>query len=196
MKANQRLNNLYKTFGADSDIYNAYKIEIEGEFKAIGRSDLVKTGPKGAIKLDYKKAAYEVANMKRNERNLFSGAIGSVPTIAKLREDTAKRLGIKNKRKVTTAQMEANHHMEDDFKASIQALYNMLQGDDYRSILVPELYQGNHGKIENVDEIKHMIDFYSQHPVAIKTARKSELESLRKQAERYAYERMKEEDEA
>lgn len=182
MKANQRLGNLYKSFGGDSPIYQAYKTEIEQEFASINHSDMISKGPTGAIKIDKKRAAYEVAYMRLNERKLFSGTIGSVPTVTELKKEAANKLGI-SPRKITNEQIEEITQVDRDIKAALQAFYNLLSGDDYRKILLPEIYKPrNHGNID-VDEVKSLIAFYEmQGTEFIKTATAEQLEYIRREA--------------
>ena len=181
MKANQRLGNLKKSFGEKSPLYQAYKLELEQEFATMGMSHLISEGPTGAIKIDKKRAAYEIAHMRRNERNLFSGTIGAVPTVTQLKKETAAKLG-KSPRKVTVEEVEANIQIEQDMKAAIQTFYTLLKGDDYRKILLPELYTNNHGNL-NEDKVKSVIEFYSAKGTEfVSTATKEQLEQLRKEA--------------
>ena len=181
MKANQRLGNLKKSFGEKSPLYQAYKLELEQEFATMGMSHLISEGPTGAIKIDKKRAAYEIAHMRRNERNLFSGTIGAVPTVTQLKKETASKLG-KSPRKVTVEEVEANVQIEQDMKAAIQTFYTLLKGDDYRKILLPELYTNNHGNL-NEDKVKSVIEFYSAKGTEfVSTATKEQLEQLRKEA--------------
>lgn len=181
MKANQRLGNLKKSFGEKSPLYQAYKLELEQEFATMGMSHLISEGPTGAIKIDKKRAAYEIAHMRRNERNLFSGTIGAVPTVTQLKKEAASKLG-KSPRKVTVEEVEANVQIEQDMKAAIQTFYTLLNGDDYRKILLPELYTNNHGNL-NEDKVKSVIEFYSAKGTEfVSTATKEQLEQLRKEA--------------
>lgn len=180
MKANQRLGNLYKKFGPDSQIYQDAAINIEQQFTSMGAGDMIYIGPTGAIHVNKKKAAYFIANQKRNVRNILSGSIGSVQTIAHIKAETAKKLNIP-KSKVTIEQMEATHQVESDLKSAIQALYNMIQGDSYRKILVSELYNNNHGKVD-ADKISALISYYENHADFIKSASVNELKELRKEA--------------
>ena len=181
MKANQRLGNLKKSFGEKSPLYQAYKLELEQEFATMGMSHLISEGPTGAIKIDKKRAAYEIAHMRRNERNLFSGTIGAVPKVTDLKKEAAKKLG-KSARKVTVEEVEANIQVEQDMKAAIQTFYTLLKGDDYRKILLPELYTNNHGNL-NEDKVKSVIEFYSAKGTDfVSTATKEQLEALRSEA--------------
>ena len=181
MKANQRLGNLKKSFGEKSPLYQAYKLELEQEFATMGMSHLISEGPTGAIKIDKKRAAYEIAHMRRNERNLFSGTIGAVPKVTDLKKEAAAKLG-KSPRKVTVSEVEAVAQVEQDIKAAIQTFYTLLEGDDYRKILLPELYVNNHGKLP-LDRVQHLIDFYAAKGTDfIKTASKEQLEQLRSEA--------------
>ena len=182
MKANQRLGNLYKSFGGDSPIYQAYKTEIEQEFASINHSDMISEGPTGAIKIDKKRAAYEVAYLRLNERKLFSGTIGSVPTVTELKKEAAHKLGI-SPRKISNEQVEKATQIDRDIKAALQAFYNLLTGDDYRKILLPEIYKPcNHGDMD-IDKVKDLINFYdAQGTEFIKTATAEQLEEIRKEA--------------
>ena len=181
MKANQRLGNLKKSFGEKSPLYQAYKLELEQEFATMGMQHLISEGPTGAIKIDKKRAAYEIAHMRRNERNLFSGTIGAVPTVTQLKKETAEKLG-KSPRKVTIEEVEANIQVEQDMKAAIQTFYTLLKGDEYRKILLPELYTNNHGKLP-ADRIEHIINFYQAKGTEfVSTATAAQLEELRKEA--------------
>lgn len=180
MKANQRLGNLYKKFGPESKIYQDAEIRIRQQFESMGAGSLISTGPTGAIKVDKKKAEYFIANQKRNVRNILSGSLGSVQTIAQIKLETAKKLNLPKSR-ITIEQMEAVHQVKSDFKSAIQALYNMIQGDSYRKILVTELYSNNHGKVDT-DKISALIGYYENHADYIKSASAAELKELRKGA--------------
>ena len=186
MKANQRLGNLKKSFGEDSPLYQAYKLELEQEFATMGMAHLISTGPTGAIKIDKKRAAFEIAHMRRNERNLFSGTIGSVPKVSDVRKETAAKLGI-SQRRITVEDINAAAQVELDMKQAIQVIYNIYTDEAHRKILMPELYENNHGKLPK-ERIISLAEFYKKQQESLggksffKTAPAEQLEKLRGRA--------------
>ena len=186
MKANQRLGNLKKAFGESSPLYQAYKLELTQEFKTMGMGHLITTGPTGAIKIDKKRAAFEIAHMRRNERNLFSGTIGSVPTVKQVRTQTAAKLGIA-KSKITAEDVNAAAQVELDMKQAIQVVYNLYADEASRKILMPELYENNHGKLPK-ERILSLAEFYKSKSKGrggksfFRTATVEDLEKIRSEA--------------
>ena len=185
MKANQRLGNLKKAFGESSPLYQAYKLELIEEFTTMGMKHLISTGPTGAIKIDKKRAAFEIAHMRRNERNLFSGTIGSVPTVKEVRARTAQKLGI-SARRVTAEDVEAVTQVELDMKQAIQVVYSLYKDEASRKILLPELYENNHGKLPS--SVIDIASFYKAKrdvrggKTFFRTASAEQLEKLRTEA--------------
>lgn len=187
--ANFRLYQLKRVYGENSQIYSYYKKEVEKTFKNYDLENMIQYSEKtGAIKIDKKRAAYEIAHFRTNERNILSKFVRSIPTTSEIKARTAKELEIPIP-EVTKAEQEAVWAAQTDFKNALAAFYAMAEGSSYRQILIPELYKegGNDGDLSKSErqKIMDLISFYSRKGTSfLNSANVDELEELREETRR------------
>lgn len=187
--ANFRLYQLKRVYGENSQIYSYYKKEVEKTFKSYDLENMIQYSEKtGAIKIDKKRAAYEIAHFRTNERNILNKFIKSIPTTSDIKARTAKELEIPIP-EVTKAEQEAVWAAQTDFKNAIAAFYAMIDGSSYRQTLIPELYKegGNDGDLSKSerDKIMNLISFYARKGTSfLNSANVEELEALRDETRR------------
>ena len=96
-----------------------------------------------------------------------------------MRKEAARKLG-KSVRATSLQDIEASIEFQKDFDAAIGEFYRLIEGDDYRKILLPMLY-GNEGLEEDEQQlIIERIEYYKKHKDFIQTASAEELRELRK----------------
>lgn len=180
-RVNQRLVNIKKSMG-QNNVYNDYVTRLEKLFGP-AHKDLIDVSPStGTVKIDYKKAAQYFAYSRQNKKSMAHAALKSVPTVKQLKQETAKQIGATNWKKVTSAQINASHETTSTFKEALYGFYNLIAGNDYREILLPEMYRNNHGDVSDADrEIaqKLMGVYENIGSDVLSTASKYELEEIR-----------------
>lgn len=187
--ANFRLYHLKRVYGENSQIYSYYRKEVEKTFKAYEMGNLIQYSEKtGAIKIDKKRAAYEISKFRTNERNILTKFIKSIPTTKDIKEKTAQELNVPTA-EVTKEQQEAVFAAQSDFKNALAAFYAIVDGTAYRQILIPELYKegGNNGDLEanQREQIMQLIAFYENKGTNfLNEASAEDLEALREDTKR------------
>lgn len=178
MLTNQRLNNIFKIFGDESTLYQQAQKQILDQFRDAGLEKYLNETKSGNLKIDIDAAA-DIAALSRNDRAMFYGTFKNIQTVKEMRKETARKLG-KSVRATTLEDIEASIEFQKDFDAAIGEFYRLIEGDDYRKILLPMLY-GNEGLEEDEQQlIIERIEYYKKHKDFIQTASAEELRELRK----------------
>lgn len=178
MLTNQRLNNIFKIFGDESTLYLQAQKQIIDQFKDAGLEKYLNETKSGNLKIDIDAAA-DIAALNRNDRAMFYGTFKNIKTVKEMKQETARKLG-KSVRATSLQDIEASIEFQKDFDAAIGEFYRLLEGDDYRKILLPMLY-GNEGLEEDEQQlIIERIEYYKKHKDFISTASAKELRELRK----------------
>ena len=178
MLTNQRLNNIFKIFGDESTLYQQAQKQIIDQFRDAGLEKYLNETKSGNLKIDIDAAA-DIAALSRNDRAMFYGTFKNIQTVKEMRKETARKLG-KSVRATTLEDIEASIEFQEDFDAAIGEFYRLIEGDDYRKILLPMLY-GNDGLEEDEQQlIIERIEYYKKHKDFIQTASAEELKELRK----------------
>lgn len=180
MLTNQRLNNIFKIFGDDSTLYQQAQKQIIDQFKDTGIEKYLNETKSGNLKIDIDAAA-DIAALSRNDRAMFYGTFKNIQTVKEMRKEAARKLG-KSVRATSLQDIEASIEFQKDFDAAIGEFYRLIEGDDYRKILLPMLY-GNEGLEEDEQQlIIDRIEYYKKHKDLLQTASADELKQLRKEA--------------
>lgn len=180
MLTNQRLNNIFKIFGDDSTLYLQAQKQIIDQFKDAGLEKYLNETKSGNLKIDIDAAA-DIAALSRNDRAMFYGTFKNIQTVKEMRKEAARKLG-KSVRATSLEDIEASIEFQKDFDAAIGEFYRLIEGDDYRKILLPMLY-GNEGLEEDEQQlIIDRIEYYKKHKDLLQTASAEELKQLRKEA--------------
>lgn len=180
-RVNQRLVNIKKSMGQGS-VYNDYVTRLEKLFGTSHKDLIDVNSSTGSIKIDYKKAAQYLAYSRQNKRSMAHAALKSVPTVKQLKQETAKQIEATNWKKVTSSQVNASHESTSTFKEALYGFYDLIAGNDYRAILLPEMYRDNHGDVSDADrEVAHkLLKVYENlGSNVLSTASKYELEEIR-----------------
>lgn len=178
MLTNQRLNNIFKIFGDESTLYQQAQKQIIDQFKDAGLEKYLNETKSGNLKIDIDAAA-DIASLSRNDRAMFYGTFKNIQTVKEMRKEAARKLG-KSVRATSLEDIEASIEFQKDFDAAIGEFYRLIEGDDYRKILLPMLY-GNEGLEEDEQQlIIERIEYYKKHKDFISTASAEELRELRK----------------
>lgn len=178
MLTNQRLNNIFKIFGDESTLYQQAQKQIIDQFRDAGLEKYLNETKSGNLKIDIDAAA-DIAALSRNDRAMFYGTFKNIQTVKEMRKETARKLG-KSVRATTLEDIEASIEFQKDFDAAIGEFYRLIEGDDYRKILLPMLYE-NEGLEEDEQQlIIDRIEYYKKHKDFISTASAAELRELRK----------------
>lgn len=178
MLTNQRLNNIFKIFGDESTLYQQAQKQIIDQFRDAGLEKYLNETKSGNLKIDIDAAA-DIAALNRNDRAMFYGTFHNIKTVKEMKKETARKLG-KSVRATTLEDIEASIEFQKDFDAAIGEFYRLIEGDDYRKILLPMLY-GNEGLEEDEQQlIIERIEYYKKHKDFIQTASAEELKELRK----------------
>lgn len=182
MLTNQRLNNIYKVFGGESTIYLEAQREMLNQFKNAGLEKYLNETNKGILKIDIAAAA-DIASLPRNDRSMFYGSFHDIKTVKQMRMEAAQKLQ-KSIKSTTLGDIEATVEFQKDFDAAIGEFYKLIEGDDYRKILLPMLY-GNQGlEADEQNLIKKRIEYYKEHSGEIATADVERLKEIRRVASR------------
>lgn len=180
MLTNQRLNNIFKIFGDDSTLYLQAQKQVIDQFKDAGLEKYLNETKSGNLKIDIDAAA-DIAALSRNDRAMFYGTFKNIQTVKEMRKEAARKLG-KSVRATSLEDIEASIEFQKDFDAAIGEFYRLIEGDDYRKILLPMLY-GNEGLEEDEQQlIIDRIEYYKKHKDLLETASAEELKQLRKEA--------------
>lgn len=180
MLTNQRLNNIFKIFGDESTLYQQAQKQILDQFKDAGLEKYLNETKSGNLKIDIDAAA-DIAALSRNDRAMFYGTFHNIKTVKEMRKEAARKLG-KSVRATSLQDIEASIEFQKDFDAAIGEFYRLIEGDDYRKILLPMLY-GNEGLEEDEQQlIIDRIEYYKKHKDLLQTASAEELKQLRKEA--------------
>lgn len=178
MLTNQRLNNIFKIFGDESTLYQQAQKQIIDQFRDAGLEKYLNETKSGNLKIDIDAAA-DIAALSRNDRAMFYGTFKNIQTVKEMRKEAARKLG-KSVRATSLQDIEASIEFQKDFDAAIGEFYRLIEGDDYRKILLPMLY-GNEGLEEDEQQlIIERIEYYKKHKDFISTASVKELRELRK----------------
>lgn len=178
MLTNQRLNNIFKIFGDESTLYLQAQKQILDQFRDAGLEKYLNETKSGNLKIDIDAAA-DIAALNRNDRAMFYGTFKNIQTVKEMRKEAARKLG-KSVRATSLEDIEASIEFQKDFDAAIGEFYRLIEGDDYRKILLPMLY-GNEGLEEDEQQlIIERIEYYKKHKDFIQTASVEELKELRK----------------
>lgn len=178
MLTNQRLNNIFKIFGDESTLYQQAQKQIIDQFRDAGLEKYLNETKSGNLKIDIDAAA-DIAALSRNDRAMFYGTFKNIQTVKEMRKEAARKLG-KSVRATSLQDIEASIEFQKDFDAAIGEFYRLIEGDDYRKILLPMLY-GNEGLEEDEQQlIIERIEYYKKHKDFIQTASAEELRELRK----------------
>lgn len=180
-RVNQRLVNIKKSMG-QNNVYNDYVTKLEKLFGPAHKGLIDVSSSTGAVKIDYKKAAQYFAYSRQNERMMAHAALKSVPTVKQLKQETAKQIDASNWKKVTSSQVNASHETTSTFKEALYGFYNLINGTDYRAILLSEMYKDNHGNVSDADRevARKLIGVYEKlGSDVLSTASKYELEEIR-----------------
>ena len=182
MLTNQRLNNIYKVFGGESTIYLEAQREMLNQFRDAGLEKYLNETNRGVLKIDIAAAA-DIASLPRNDRSMFYGSFHDIKTVKQMRTEAAQKLQ-KSIRSTTLEDIEATVEFQKDFDAAIGEFYRLIEGDDYRKILLPMLY-GNQGlEADEQDLIKKRIEYYKEHAGEIAAADVERLKEIRRAASR------------
>ena len=180
MLTNQRLNNIFKIFGDESTLYQQAQKQIIDQFRDAGLEKYLNETKSGNLKIDIDAAA-DIAALNRNDRTMFYGTFKNIQTVKEMRKEAARKLG-KSVRATSLQDIEASIEFQKDFDAAIGEFYRLIEGDDYRKILLPMLY-GNEGLEEDEQQlIIDRIEYYKKHKDFLQTASAEELKQLRKEA--------------
>ena len=180
MLTNQRLNNIFKIFGDESTLYQQAQKQIIDQFRDAGLEKYLNETKSGNLKIDIDAAA-DIAALSRNDRAMFYGTFKNIQTVKEMRKEAARKLG-KSVRATSLQDIEASIEFQKDFDAAIGEFYRLIEGDDYRKILLPMLY-GNEGLEEDEQQlIIDRIEYYKKHKDFLQTASADELKQLRKEA--------------
>lgn len=180
MLTNQRLNNIFKIFGDESTLYQQAQKQIIDQFRDAGLEKYLNETKSGNLKIDIDAAA-DIAALSRNDRAMFYGTFKNIQTVKEMRKETARKLG-QSVRATSLQDIEASIEFQKDFDAAIGEFYRLIEGDDYRKILLPMLY-GNEGLEEDEQQlIIDRIEYYKKHKDLLQTASAEELKQLRKEA--------------
>lgn len=184
MLTNQRLNNIFKVFGDESTIYLEAQREIINQFRDAGLEKYLNETNRGNLKIDIEAAA-DISKLSKNDRAMFYGTFKNIKTVKEMRKEAARKLK-KSIRQTDLSDIEATVEFQKDFNAAIGEFYRLLEGDDYRKILLPSLY-GNEGLEEDDQElIMKRIEYYKEHADEIATADVDKLKEIRKAAAAWA----------
>lgn len=180
MLTNQRLNNIFKIFGDESTLYQQAQKQIIDQFRDAGLEKYLNETKSGNLKIDIDAAA-DIAALSRNDRAMFYGTFKNIQTVKEMRKEAARKLG-KSVRATSLEDIEASIEFQKDFDAAIGEFYRLIEGDDYRKILLPMLYE-NEGLEEDEQQlIIDRIEYYKKHKDLLQTASAEELKQLRKEA--------------